>query len=79
MYPEKPINYDPRSAENIMFDALNKLPDDYHVFYSTDIQNVKSNKLIEHEVDFIVFHKNKGILCIEAKNGTKINEARRSF
>lgn len=72
MYPEKPINYDPRSAENIMFDALNKLPDDYHVFYSTDIQNVKSNKLIEHEVDFIVFHKNKGILCIEAKNGTNI-------
>lgn len=68
MIPEKPREFDPKSRENLMFTALEKLPDEYYVVHSFQISKVKEdNSIFDSEADFVIFHRNKGILCIEAK------------
>ena len=68
MIPEKPREFTPESREGIMFDALAKLPDEYYVVHSFQVTKVKWDKsVIDAEGDFIVFHPQKGLLCIEAK------------
>ena len=68
MIPEKPREFDPRSREDLMFSALEKLPDEYYVVHSFQVNKVKKdNSLYEGEFDFVVFHPRKGILCLEAK------------
>lgn len=57
------------SLEDVMFESLKKLPDDYYVFHSFKILNKIANTINESETDFVIFNKNKGILCLEAKNG----------
>lgn len=69
MFPSIPKDFSEASAEGIMFDELSKLPDSYYVFHSFVIVTVKNGKVFESETDFIIFHPDKGILCIEAKNG----------
>ena len=69
MYPEKPKEFSPNSKEDLMFEALEKLPDSYYVFHSFKIVNVTDNTLYESETDFVIFNPDKGILCIEAKAG----------
>ena len=72
MIPPLPKEYDEKSEEGLVFKALKKLPDDYYVFHSVVINEVKNWKLIEREIDFVVVNQKKGILCIEAKNGKNI-------
>lgn len=68
MIPEKPRDFDPRSREDIMFSALESLPDDYYVVHSFRVNKIRSdNSLYEGEADFVIFHPQKGILCLEAK------------
>lgn len=69
MFPEKPKEFIPNSQEDIMFNALAKLPDDYYVFHSFSIVNVVDNVIHESEADFVIFNPNKGLLCLEAKAG----------
>lgn len=69
MIPERPHNFDPASQEGLMFDALQRLPDDYYVFHSFRISTVKDDTFYESETDFVVFNRKKGVLCIEAKAG----------
>ena len=69
MIPEKPRQFEEASQEGTMFAALEKLPDDYYVFHSFRITKVKDNVFHESETDFVIFHQNKGILCLEAKAG----------
>lgn len=69
MIPEKPRNYDSSSMEGIMFNALETLPDQYYVFHSLKISTVRENTFYESETDFVVFHPEKGLICIEAKAG----------
>ena len=69
MLPDNPKDFDPRSKEDIMFESLKKLPDDYYVFHSFRITQITNNVIRENEIDFLIFNKNKGILCIEAKAG----------
>lgn len=69
MYPKEPKEFTPSSQEDLMFKALAKLPDDYYVFHSFTIVNVTNNTIYENEIDFVIFHPKKGILCIEAKAG----------
>lgn len=69
MIPEKPRDFDPASLENLMFDSLASLSDDYYIFHSFRITVVKDNTLHESETDFVIFNKNKGIICLEAKAG----------
>lgn len=63
------------SRESEMFEALEKgLSDEYTVFHSLKINNVKDNTLYESETDFVIFHRKKGLLCIEAKAGKVYSE-----
>lgn len=70
MIPEKPNMFHPGSLEDIMFESLKKLSDDYMVFHSFRITKVKSGIIHESETDFVIFHRKKGILCLEAKAGS---------
>lgn len=69
MIPEKPCQFPEGSLEDIMFEALKKLPDEYMVFHSFRITKVKNGTVHESETDFVIFHREKGILCLEAKAG----------
>ena len=69
MIPEKPHTFEAASQEGLMFDALSLLPDDYCVFHSFRIIEVRDDVFYESETDFLIFNKNKGILCLEAKAG----------
>ena len=72
MIPPVPKEFDEKSDEGLVFKALKKLPEDYFVFHSVSITVVENNTLYEREIDFVVAHPKKGILCIEAKNGSGI-------
>lgn len=86
MIPAEPRECDLRSGEKDMFCILKQLPDTYTVIHSTKvfyydevektIRYERRNIYREHEreIDFIVFHPEKGILCLEAKNFTPIYE-----
>ena len=68
MIPEKPREFQPNSREDLMFRALEKLPDEYYVVHSFQVSKVKKDgSLFDGEADFVVFHRLKGMLCIEAK------------
>ncbi len=69
MIPEKPVEIPEGSREDEMFIALSKLSDKYYVFHSFVLISNTEGILRESETDFIVFHAQKGILCIEAKAG----------
>ncbi len=69
MIPEKPISVPTGSREDEMFVALSNLPDDYYVFHSFMIITNIEGILRESETDFVIFHPDKGILCLEAKAG----------
>lgn len=73
MIPESPKDFDAKSEENLVFEALKKLPDDYFVFHSFHTTVVDDKGVIrERECDFVIANAKKGILCIEAKNGKGI-------
>lgn len=72
MIPPVPKEYDERSDEGAVFKALQKLPDDYYVFHSVKGTVVENDVVYERELDFVVANAKKGILCIEAKNGSNI-------
>lgn len=69
MIPDIPKSFDPRSHEGRMFDELNKLSQDYYVFHSFEIITITENQITESETDFVIFHPQKGIICLEAKAG----------
>lgn len=69
MIPQIVRDHDEFSLENIMFDALSSLPDDYYVIHSFKNVWVDSNVLHISETDFVVFNPTFGIICIEAKAG----------
>lgn len=69
MIPDMPKQFDPKSKEGLMFEELNNLPENYYVFHSFSIVTVKGSVVRESEMDFVIFHPKKGILCIEAKAG----------
>lgn len=58
-------------AENKLFHVLqNTLDDSYTIFHSFDVlrRNIK-NKLLDAEIDFLIFLKSQGFLVIEVKGG----------
>ena len=73
MYPSEfsPSGNAGDAAEQQVFECLKEhLPTDYHVFHS---QPFRLNTFEEHEIDFLIFHKDKGILVIEVKSGAGIS------
>jgi len=73
MLPAKPRQFEPASMEDVMFDALTQLPDDYYVFHSFHLSNVNENTFFENEIDFVIMNPSLGIICLEAKAGTGIS------
>lgn len=69
MIPHVPNDFTPESREGEMFSSLQKLPDDYYVFHSFRIINIVDSEWKENEIDFVIFNRNKGIICLEAKAG----------
>ena len=69
MIPDVAREFDPASLEGVMFDSLKKLPSDYYVVHSFKNVYVEDNILHEGEVDFVIFNRTKGLLCLEAKAG----------
>ncbi len=69
MIPNRPRSFEPASLEDVMFSALEKLPDEYYVVHSFRGVTVQNGVLVESETDFVIFHRKKGLLCLEAKAG----------
>jgi len=69
MIPDKPVEIPTGSREDEMFAALSALSDEYYVFHSFVLITNVSGMLHESETDFLIFHPQKGIICIEAKAG----------
>ena len=69
MIPDAPRDFAPSSLEGVMFEGLSRLSDEYYVFHSFRIVSVKDGVIRESETDFVVFHPQKGVLCLEAKAG----------
>lgn len=69
MLPDVPRECTQNSLEELMFESLKKLPDDYYVFHSFTIVKVTDGVIRESETDFVVFNPDMGIICIEAKAG----------
>lgn len=70
--PDEIIRDPDRDAEVRTFNALKKgMPADYHIFYSCDWLDTRENSLPSRdgECDFIIAHKDLGILFIEVKGG----------
>ena len=57
MIPERPRTFDPASQEGLMFEALELLPDEYYVFHSFRIADVRNNRFSENETDFVIFNR----------------------
>ncbi len=69
MIPEIPNPFQAGSLEDVMFEALKSLPNSCMVFHSFRLTDVKDGILKESETDFIIFDRERGILCLEAKAG----------
>ena len=68
MIPSTPREFDAKSQEDVMFKALEQLPDDYYVVHSFQLNTIDKNNIFKaSEADFVIFHPKKGILCLEAK------------
>ncbi len=69
-----PREFEQDSQEDEIYYALrDRLPEDYVVIHSFKYRKLHNHRLVEHESDFVVYNKNLGILCIEAKGGKKIS------
>ena len=69
MIPRKPYYFDEKSQEDLMFKALESLPNDYYVFHSFRIYKEIEGYIRENEIDFLIYNREKGILVLEAKAG----------
>jgi hypothetical protein len=69
MIPEKPRMFCKASLEDIMFEALEQMSDDYYVFHSFKIVVEAEGVFRESETDFVIFNRRKGIISLEAKAG----------
>lgn len=74
MIPAEPKEFDERSHEGIVFEALKKLPDSFYVFHSVEVVTItKDNSMVAKETDFLVINKQLGALSIEVKAGKGIS------
>lgn len=67
MCRESSLTFNEKSHEKEMYDLLEQqLSDDYYVFHSMDILNTFDG-MLEHEADFVIYHRKYGILVLECK------------
>ena len=58
----------PRS-ELIVNSALQNLDDGWHIFHSVWWQGMRGNRMADGEADFVLLHKDHGIVVVEVKGG----------
>lgn len=64
-----PRDFHAASKEGDLYASLSRLPDEYVVVHSMSVISTAHNSFSEREGDFVIFHKNLGLLCLEAKAG----------
>lgn len=64
-----PREFDKRSQEGKIYEALSLLDDDFVVVHSMELTSVANGAYRENEADFVLFNKKYGVICIEAKAG----------
>lgn len=70
MYPRLREKISAPTAEQLVYDELQKLPNDFTIFHS--VQWVKKNlnrNFTWYENDYLIFHRQYGILLLEVKGG----------
>ena len=67
MIPSAISIFKKNSLEDIIFESFENLSEDYYVFHSMQILHKEYNGTYDTEIDFIIFHPQKGVLIIEAK------------
>lgn len=73
MIPKTAIDCTKENGEEIVYNALRDgLDDGYIVFHSFKFTYVENGKRVDHEIDFLIYHQKKGLICVEAKNGSGI-------
>ena len=67
MIPDTPPEYCPgKGAEKALYEALqSQLPDDFFVYYG--LRYLESERAAEGEVDFLILHREYGLLTVECK------------
>ena len=56
-------------AEEKVFDCLKKLAKEYDIFYARKFSGIREGERPEYEIDFLIAHSRKGIICLEVKGG----------
>lgn len=81
MIPPKPKAIDERSNEGVVFSKFKfGLGDDYYVFHSvSEVEVIVDEQYFEREMDFVIAHRDKGVLCIEVKGGKGIQYVDRTW
>lgn len=70
IYPKFETNFNNSHGEKRVFEAFEKLPDDWYVFHSVKwSEKRRSGNVSWGEADFLVFNKRYGMLVIEVKSG----------
>jgi Nuclease-related domain/AAA domain len=73
MIPVIKVGSNPRGEKKFYLRVKDRLPADFCVFHSVDYSTVTGGRgVITGEVDFLILHKEKGLLVVEVKGGEEI-------
>ncbi len=72
MIPEVRVEGVPRGERRFYQFLRDGLPGDYTVFHSLPYLSAGEMGIYEHEIDFLVVHRKKGLLAFEVKGGEEI-------
>lgn len=68
-YEIQDADFNGSSGEAILFNEFTKLSDDYIIFHSVEWSTKRGRKVLFGEADFLILHKDYGILSLEVKHG----------
>ncbi len=69
IYPDVFPDETDNPAEERVFETFKKVSGEYDIFYARRFIGLTERERPEYEIDFIVCHPGKGVLCIEVKGG----------
>ncbi len=72
MVPEMPVEKGARGERRFYEYARDGLPESYTVFHSLPYVSAEERGIYEHEIDFLVVHRELGFLALEVKGGEEI-------
>ena len=81
MFPQSfPADADEsRWAERQVFEAFQKLDDEWMILYSVAWQGIREGRQGDGEADYILLHPSHGLFCAEVKGGSTIEVSGRSW